>query len=144
MLKGQQHPNHLETLAAPAFVSALLKTRRNLKTPCAAGATLEQIASAEAAEAGADPPAGTQAAPEGGAADGDAAGGGGARHAMREVCAVVEEARELEVDEGLRFQIRDAALSALAWETTASVLFGVRQYVPVFYAVFHSFPGCMC
>lgn len=54
---------------------------------------------------------------------------GGAKHSMEVVCEVVQEAAHLEVDERLRVQLRDAALAALAWETTASVLLDFKQCV---------------
>lgn len=61
------------------------------------------------------------------AAKGEGEADSAIKPAMEEVCAVVEEAKELEVEEALRVRLRHAALAALAWETTACVLLNKQQ-----------------
>ena len=53
-----------------------------------------------------------------------------ARPKLEDVCEAVEEARELEVSDGIRVALRDAALRALVWETTAAMLLGNKPCAP--------------
>lgn len=52
---------------------------------------------------------------------------------LEAVCAMVEEANKLDVDEGLRVKLRDAAMAGFSWHTTAALLLSVQPYdlVPI-------------
>lgn len=65
-----------------------------------------------------------------------AEGRGGPKPKLGDVCNAVEEARELEVSDSIRVTLRDAALQALVWETTATMLLGEKRSALPSYAVF--------
>lgn len=54
-------------------------------------------------------------------------GGAGTKPKLGDVCEAVEEARELDVSDSMRVTLRDAALQALVWETTATMLLGEKR-----------------